>query len=68
MISDESLKESIPYLKYKYVEKGCYLYDETNEGQHFYGLLKGEVSIRNRRKRLTLPLLRKKTQNLNMSM
>jgi CRP-like cAMP-binding protein len=45
-IDEESLKLSLKCLSHLLVHKGCYVFKQEEPSTHFYGILKGRISIR----------------------
>ena len=46
MITDDILKDSIPFFRYIRYEKGEKIYDKPSDSQKFFGLIKGKIAIR----------------------
>jgi len=49
-IDDSVLKDSVDSFEYQKVSKGEYIFHEGETSKRFYGIIKGKVSIRKRRK------------------
>ena len=66
-ITDESLREAIPYFKFHRFNKGDIVINEDIQGPRFYILLKGRIKIVSNKLKTAIQNLKKKIQLLNPS-